>query len=288
MPKDPKPTRLRPSLVFGKPSSKELHVTADHGFRFPGLSLAGKPSPSLSTLLDWLKENSIAYKSSIEIRSPEGDRAGNFGWSAWVRETDEEAEENDLEILGHDVACKIPRSAILSTRNSSKFTQLVPRSTWKQIPPIAQLSLVLLYEIRRWNESRWFGYLQSLPREPVPLATLWDLYGQDGQRGLKVLEGTSMDHERKRIKREGHSRQDLEVYLAATKAYFPMTTAFPRPPTMVDMLHAYSLVSSRAFQIDQYHGTAMVPLADIFNHTEAADLAFEVSDTHRPVQGPDL
>lgn len=33
-------------------------------------------------------------------------------------------------------------------------------------------------------------------------------------------------------------------------------------PTYAQLRHAYSLVSSRAFQLDAYHGIAMVPIAD--------------------------
>lgn len=44
------------------------------------------------------------------------------------------------------------------------------------------------------------------------------------------------------------------------------------------MLYTYSLVSSRAFQVDVYHGAAIVPLADAFNHQEINNVCFEVSD----------
>ena len=40
------------------------------------------------------------------------------------------------------------------------------------------------------------------------------------------------------------------------------------PPTWCAFKRAYSLVSSRAFRVDAYHGLAMVPIADAFNHTE--------------------
>jgi hypothetical protein len=33
-------------------------------------------------------------------------------------------------------------------------------------------------------------------------------------------------------------------------------------PTVEGFLHAYSLVSSRAFLVDAYHGLSMVPIAD--------------------------
>jgi len=42
-------------------------------------------------------------------------------------------------------------------------------------------------------------------------------------------------------------------------------------------LHAYSLVSSRAFMVDAYHGLAMVPIADAFNHAQDHHVHLEVS-----------
>ncbi|KIL00771.1 hypothetical protein PAXRUDRAFT_7984 [Paxillus rubicundulus Ve08.2h10] len=39
--------------------------------------------------------------------------------------------------------------------------------------------------------------------------------------------------------------------------------------------HAYSLVSTRAFSVDAYHGLAMVPIADVFNHTNDNHLHME-------------
>ncbi|KIJ20793.1 hypothetical protein PAXINDRAFT_6574 [Paxillus involutus ATCC 200175] len=39
--------------------------------------------------------------------------------------------------------------------------------------------------------------------------------------------------------------------------------------------HAYSLVSTRAFSVDAYHGLAMVPIADAFNHTNENHLHME-------------
>ncbi|KAJ6585494.1 hypothetical protein B0H19DRAFT_422123 [Mycena capillaripes] len=47
---------------------------------------------------------------------------------------------------------------------------------------------------------------------------------------------------------------------------------FPSSPEIIPILrdfhHAYSLVSSRAFLVDSYHGLSMVPIADAFNHAQ--------------------
>jgi hypothetical protein len=78
-------------------------------------------------------------------------------------------------------------------------------------------------------------------------------------------------------------QDDLYEYHAATAPSFPLTPSHPSPPSFLDLLHAYSLVSSRAFQVDGYHRTALVPLADLFNHQEANHVAFEVSIQNLPL-----
>lgn len=40
-------------------------------------------------------------------------------------------------------------------------------------------------------------------------------------------------------------------------------------PPLASFLRASSLVASRAFQIDTYHGLALVPFADLFNHSDS-------------------
>jgi hypothetical protein len=49
--------------------------------------------------------------------------------------------------------------------------------------------------------------------------------------------------------------------------------------TLNQFLHAYALVSSRAFVVDDYHGLSLVPIADLFNHVELNQVQFEV-DSH--------
>ncbi|CEH17215.1 N-methyltransferase [Ceraceosorus bombacis] len=41
---------------------------------------------------------------------------------------------------------------------------------------------------------------------------------------------------------------------------------------------AYSIVSSRAFVVDMWHGLALVPLADMFNHSSDPNMQFEADD----------
>lgn len=54
----------------------------------------------------------------------------------------------------------------------------------------------------------------------------------------------------------------------------PLSSHFPRHPTQDDFLRAFSLVSSRAFHVDAWHGVALVPLADAFDHSDEHDVHF--------------
>ena len=70
------------------------------------------------------------------------------------------------------------------------------------------LSLSLLYEFRLGPESRYWGYLQSLPRSHVPIVSLWDIDyvgGEDGKGARETVKGTAVEAELKRIKKDGHS-----------------------------------------------------------------------------------
>lgn len=45
-----------------------------------------------------------------------------------------------------------------------------------------------------------------------------------------------------------------------------------------DFIRMQSIVSSRAFVVDMYHGLALVPLSDMFNHSDDANMHFEADD----------
>lgn len=57
------------------------------------------------------------------------------------------------------------------------------------------------------------------------------------------------------------------MFYEATKSLLPMTAAHPTPSPVEFYLYAYSLVTTRAFLIDIYHTLALVPFADILNHS---------------------
>lgn len=58
-------------------------------------------------------------------------------------------------------------------------------------------------------------------------------------------------------------------------ALLPTNPAYSTSPPFSSFLHAFSLVSTRAFVIDMYHTIALVPFADILNHSTRPHTALQ-------------
>ncbi|KAJ3747324.1 hypothetical protein DFH05DRAFT_799461 [Lentinula detonsa] len=170
---------------------------------------------------------------------------------------------------------KIPKTAVLSVKScsASQFIESSPYGLEAQLA----LSLALLIEIQRGTSSRWYGYLQSLPETMVDLPVFWDLeIGgrtlEDGMEALKWLKGTEV--QKLLAGPDGNPliesiRKYFNEIVVPTTARFSMKIAAGfLQPTFHQFCRAFSLVSSRAFLVDAYHGLSMVPIADAFNHLD--------------------
>ncbi|EGO22114.1 hypothetical protein SERLADRAFT_440135 [Serpula lacrymans var. lacrymans S7.9] len=313
------------------------------------------------TLLGWCSNNGIRIDSRIRIienGNHDGDISsdnagisefvgGDGAISVWSRECIESP-----ATLVH-----IPKSAVLSVRSCS-LSQLIAPIPYGNGAHLA-LALALYGELLRDVESRWFGYLQSLPREIVDIALFWgvedgilhtqdctnrgsdtalstarkfaeNLTGargrhfredcafealessgcsgcdrlrdglvarewlrnteierevqglldevrqyyfdiveptlrsvfvrgsEDGREALTSYEGT--DSSSGANDKNGADRAEVRAENNVPGAPFQMVDT--REITLAGFYHAYSLVSSRAFLVDAYHGLAMVPIAD--------------------------
>ncbi|KAF8327285.1 uncharacterized protein EI90DRAFT_1839856 [Cantharellus anzutake] len=58
-----------------------------------------------------------------------------------------------------------------------------------------------------------------------------------------------------------------------------------QPVTFDDFCYAFSMVSSRAFRVDNYHTLALVPIADAFNHAEENTVHLETDYFARATTG---
>jgi hypothetical protein len=70
----------------------------------------------------------------------------------------------------------------------------------------------------------------------------------------------------------------LKRFYATTKHLLNPTTAHPGESTLESYLYAYSLISTRAFLIDIYHTLALVPFADILNHSSVPHTSLASDD----------
>ncbi|BGO99064.1 hypothetical protein NBRC10513v2_000165 [Rhodotorula toruloides] len=161
---------------------------------------------------------------------------------------------------------RIPKSLVLSHRTSSLLLDDSARSTLDSLLPALRLAVHVAHELRLAAHSRWHVYLASCPTEEVPVALLWD----DGEAS-SWLEGTQVEREVRRI---GMNRTRLRDFYTSTALPLLLQHTSTASPSFETFARAYSLVSSRAFQVDAYHSLALVPLADIFDHSDPPHVHF--------------
>ncbi|GAA5845597.1 hypothetical protein JCM5353_005707 [Sporobolomyces roseus] len=183
----------------------------------------------------------------------------------------------NLAIEPNSTVARIPKSLVLSHRTSS-LSRLLPAfpSFLHHLAPTVQLSIYVLYELQLGDRSRWKGYFDHCPKETVDIGLLWEEEGN----ARNWVKGTELERELRRI---GITKTLLStIFNTVVLPLFsalPSTSSLPlKPPRLDTFLYAYSLVSSRAFQVDTYHALALVPLADAFNHSSPNHVHF-ASDT---------
>ncbi|XP_057803716.1 uncharacterized protein LOC131019049 [Salvia miltiorrhiza] len=157
-----------------------------------------------------------------------------------------------------DVVAKIPKHSCLTVRTSAA-SELIEEA---ELGGNLGLCFALMYEKILGAESKWFEYLKMLPTfEPIPL--LWSLSEIDS-----LLAGTELH---KTVKED--KALVYEDWKECIQPVFDLESFKLNPElfTVDEYFAAKSLVASRAFQVDEYHGYGMVPLADLFNHKTAAE-----------------
>ncbi|KAK1588472.1 hypothetical protein Q3G72_023678 [Acer saccharum] len=161
-----------------------------------------------------------------------------------------------------DVVATIPKNACLTVKTSGAREIIEAAGLGGYLG----LSVAIMYERSLGQDSPWSGYLQLLPdHESLPF--LWSLDEVDS-----LLSGTELHKTVKQDKPLMYEdwKESILPLLDSTplkfkSEYFGVEEYFA----------AKSLIASRSFEIDDYHGFGMVPLADLFNHkTGAEDVHF--------------
>lgn len=124
------------------------------------------PPPAL---LDWLALNEVSVSPKIRIGQFESEKTSrNMGVFA------------TQAIDPNEILCSMPKSALLSRKTCSigdrpEFTNFCESiaETHPQ-PDVIVLATIVSHEIRLGRESRWFGYLVSLPTtNEISLPSFW-------------------------------------------------------------------------------------------------------------------
>ncbi|XP_010558785.1 PREDICTED: ribosomal lysine N-methyltransferase 3 [Tarenaya hassleriana] len=167
-----------------------------------------------------------------------------------------------------DVVANIPKKACL-TMKTSGAREIIEAAG---LDGYLGLSVALMYERSLGEQSPWSGYLQLLPlQEDLPL--VWSLHDLDS-----LLLGTELH----KVVKEDKAL----IYEDWKESILPLTHSSPQivDPKFFgveEYIAAKSLIASRSFEIDDYHGFGMVPLADLFNHkTGAEDVHFTSDSSH--------
>ncbi|CAG9461278.1 unnamed protein product [Pedinophyceae sp. YPF-701] len=204
---------------------------------------AAPPEDRLGSFRAWCREHGVEIDDTvIDIRTGVPACASGAGWAVFAKQ----------DVAEEHVLARVPKSAVLSCLTSSIAEVL------QHVEEGPDLVLAVAHEIKRGRQGRWWGYFQSMsPREYVPM------FWPEDERGC--LGGTPAD-ELARVDLEVTERDYEEQCVPAMRRHKKVWRGAEDWVTLEEFRRAASLVSSRAFYIDDEHGNAMVPVADIFNH----------------------
>eukprot|EP01018_Ginkgo_biloba_P023761 Gb_03288 [translate_table: standard] len=193
----------------------------------------------------WMKANGIEYSNALDLCIGHGSVSG-VGVKALC------------DLKEGDLIATIPKKACLTIKTSAAGHTIEEAN----LEGALGLSVALMYERSKGEKSPWYDYLDLLPhRECVPL--VWSLDEVD-----TLLAGTEL-HE---VVKEDMQLlcEEWEESIVPLTALYPVE--YPREWFSIEQYFAAkTVVGSRAFEVDDYHGFSMVPLADLFNHKTAAE-----------------
>ena len=135
------------------------------------------------------------------------------------------------------------------------------------VPANVKLILCLTHELHLGQLSHFSPYLATVPEYEAGVPLLWPEV-----EACELLRGTELDEhcQFKRLEIASEYYTHVEPLTRHLPALFPLATY-----SLAQYTNKATLVSSRSFTIDSYHGPGMVPFADLFNHqTDGEHLHF--------------
>ncbi|KAJ3222841.1 hypothetical protein HDU78_011595, partial [Chytriomyces hyalinus] len=126
------------------------------------------------------------------------------------------------------------------------------------------LTIAVLFERAHASRSPWSSYLASLPRHaPTPL--FWE-----SEQDLALLTPTDVPVTEYKESLISDFETIVQPFIERNASLFSKE-AGEKVDWRQEFFAATSLVTSRAFLVDAFHGDALVPLADLFNHLSGGE-----------------
>ncbi|KAM7511835.1 hypothetical protein LguiB_010710 [Lonicera macranthoides] len=200
----------------------------------------------------WMKWKGIEWSDALDLIDNQSNHQGEGGM--FVRAL--------CDLHEGDLVATIPKQSCLTIKTSGACDLIESAGLEGSLA----LSFAIMYEKSLGQQSPWFDYLQLLPQsESIPL--VWSFEQIDS-----LLAGTELH---KMVKEDkAHVYEDWKACILPILDSAPVELN-PIFFGVEQYFAAKSLVASRSFAIDDYHGFGMVPLADLFNHkTGAEDVHF--------------
>ncbi|CCF58260.1 hypothetical protein KAFR_0E01060 [Kazachstania africana CBS 2517] len=172
---------------------------------------------------------------------------------------------------------QLPKSAIFSASNSTISNLLVE----EEIDGVLALNLAFIYETTVFREkSHWYPYLKSI-QVVDSQGNISVPPGYWSEEAKDLLRGTTLDtlydalspqqevYEGFEISLHVAKKWNQEFSLPLPEEYFQINDDNDQEEIETKFLKfvavAYAL-ASRVFEIDSFHESALVPVADLFNH----------------------
>ena len=224
----------------------------------------------VEAVLEWLEENAFWNSELLEVRESSLGGTGVF----WKLEDDLDPDDDRLLL-------RIPKSSVLSPKNSYIYSMLVdyepsePTIDFKE--GMHSIVLTFIYELALGEKSPWFAYLDSFElnsKVGAPLC-LWDekekhaLFNTEPDL-LNMLDSTELIHfylECVRFARTNEKYLRIpSVLLLKDKEMDAEKVEGKYHSKLIQFGTYVQAVISRAFTVDRYYGLSLVPGADLFNH----------------------
>lgn len=214
---------------------------------------------NLRDVLEFVEENEGEFKADLcEVRrSPFG------GLGVFAKQDI----EPDTTLL------KIPKSSIFSASNSSIANLLLD----EEIDGILASIIAFIYETTVFKDgSHWYKYLETIKIKDSN-GTLIVPPNHWNAAEKKLLKGSTLDTLHNGLIPEEEVKEGFNVAVSVARKwneefglpipaeFFDVDVPESENPYLRFVAVAYA-ISSRIFEIDAFHESALVPIADLFNH----------------------